>query len=436
MGPAVGGTSPRGPVVSPWRWEVGGGSGVRCGGLIFLMSVARPGVPVSPFKATLLTCLLLATAFAGCASDAPVDDSGDGFVDDGSSDPDDGSSESPPSSGAPDDEFEDSPRGRFEQALESFSSNATAPRHFLYEVNKSEGEGASTVYAFYFDSGNHTTYYRSEGLTATGKRSESVNARVHVTDFYGREVGQVRASRDASAEPFSSFEERGGQATLVAYATPTHLNVISGVHMLRLDSPDSSEETTRDGVPVEVLTYEASREGVPPTTVTLQKSPLRLLSIQLVQDQGESSPLAFVNVTVKYGQAAVTPFVETLVRAETLTYDDIASAEAYDRVRNGYEEGLKNWTWTVMPAAHAPRVALAEAELRVEDRYREGITLDLSAGSAEDGAVRVTFTDADSDGFVGEGDSFTLVVLDESKDVADYRVSLLDEKTGLRLVAA
>lgn len=162
----------------------------------------------------------------------------------------------------------------------------------------------------------------------------------------------------------------------------------------------------------------------------IQKDPTRFLRAEIVQDQGSSYPLRFVNTTFGYGAA----LPAALARAETLTMTDQDAAREYRSLQSGYDDGRSHLNFTFPRVTSPASVPLADVTLRVLDRYDDGIVMSLENKTAKDARIEVAFEDTDANGLVSAGDVLRLHVLGPGTNaynplgVEDFTVALVDEK--------
>lgn len=383
--------------------------------------IAAMSSPVPRF----LLLLLLAAAFAGCASneDAPGGD----VTDEPDGERDEGAAPTPTPTPAGEGEVDDAER--IGLAFERIDST---PGHFLVTIQHYDGSLArpdAGTDALYVDSANGTTYYRFNG--SKDDRAGQVGSVIVQMSESNRSVYAVRAPELGNFTTVANFSQLALGAKLplaLAYYPTAQYMFLQRAFYSPSFSPAVDEDASGDGR----LRIQYGNPTSTSTTLVVDQAH-RLYWLNATQASG-GVVSKWGNASVVYGLAASNdPEVEKMRRAASMAFLDAPTLNAAQRGENE----TNATTWTVVSDVPA-LVDLEDAQLRVFDRGDAGeetprLALSLADGAAENAQLALAFVDADADGKVSAGDTFTVEVKSARDSVYDVDVRLTDLTTGWEL---
>lgn len=413
----------------------------------------------------MLCALLLTSLFAGCAT--VTDDAADQLGDDaGGEDGQDGAS----APQGPTSEAE--ARATYRSALQGLTPgkddpNVTPPDRFGLSVEISgldAGEGALGDMSFFIDTPANIMIMSMSGQafqneTPTGGGMAAgmggmmgeggfLMAQYHKTTFFGS-TDSLISMYNESAEPvedWNDLQEEAGPAP--SSEDEEDAGIDDPLKILEeLDDPPEDAEltyetTTYNGEPaLEIhLSYDNATETVDMTAILLLDPPFEgadeplPVKIELTftdkNTTGDDLSQGKLLYTFTYADQATHDLLEPLGRAESLTFTDVEAVDSAFGMSSG--EDVANKTWTIQPARNSGTVPLSEVEARLNGQASEEetfLTVPLEEGTGETQDLRLTYTDADGDGHVSEGD--TIRVEELSNGTSPYSLVLYDEETGL-----
>ncbi len=379
-------------------------------------------------KLLVLLALILAAPLAGCLEDAPGPDDGsdttDGDVD---------SSEA---------------RTRYSQALSSLqgeSDGGEIPQRvsMVGTFEDANGTEVGTMRVLADPDAQFVLFTVSGDLASTGSPSgsnaeEILVGQVGKTTVLGT-LDTALAMYNASAEPVEGFGAAGGEDVPDAGSTSADLTDPASILQNLEEVPEGAEVTatytTYQGKDALEVHVEDTANGTS-ITLTMWLDPDRPALIEATLGPNATThddlDASSYRMEFQYGDDANHPRARAVQRLASMAF--LTDDEATD-MSSGGDEGPSNWT--IQPNPHSGTVPLTEATGQVVNAsYGDTpddtvLELALEDGTAENDHVRLTYDDADGDGYVSQGDTITLTPL---TDEGSYQLVLLDEDTGMRLV--
>ncbi len=416
---------------------------------------------VQPSTIAMLCVLLLTSLLAGCAT--VTDEAADGIGDDAGEDGADADAPRGPTSEA-------EARRTFQMAMkglnpgEEADANVSPPDRFafVFELRASEdGEEFTSEMSFFMDnpadimimemSGeafqDETTSSSGMGMGGVMSDGSFVMARYHKTTFFGS-TDSLAAFYNESAEPVDDWDDLEEDAVPSSVGDESDeeqsfsdpMGFLEEMDDPPLDAEVTYRSTTYNGDPaVEIhLSYDNATETVDMTATILLDPPFEgtdgPLPAQLEvtftdKTAGNGTGTGTLLYTFSYADQADHDLLEPLARAESLTFSDQSSMEGMFGF--GSDGQATNRSWTIKPAKNSGSVPLAEVEARLVSQATDEplLAMPLEEGTAETSDLRLTYTDADGDGHVSEGDE--ILVEELSNETGGYTLQLYDEETGL-----